>query len=995
MLDLVMGGLAVELVKKGTITLYQDLKRLKSVHAAFKDPAHPPLDEVVEVSLRDMERVFGSYAGILTQPLKDFIVALHNSTLPARMIEMALLNIEYPHLKQKSPGALAAFGGLFTMHFPSGAFEVPIASRMYDLELNPKYKKDTYNVNELFELMSEMMAASIRASRKMSGVRSFIESRLYRTIAAAADDRLLNYFAPHIPGNSNLRVPAKWLSDGPPEPWELLKRIAANSLHLYSKLWVEGPEDRGQRDVSSDQIFTPTPLAPLLDTPDRLGRRTGDSFLYKELRLRYHRAVILGDPGVGKSTLSRMFCRDILVACLDGAGAVAITVTIRKYESTSRNEPALTIFDFVVRELALHTSIEKQHLDSALRYYLGLGLITIIIDGIDEILRVDRRRDVAALITGFCAAFPLTPVYVTSRRVGYTQAPLALSEFPIIELEGFSQRQSEEYFRKHAAVIFRKSETEATEDCRRFFQSISEGSELCRNPLMLGLMVWLFYERRGNLPNDRARLYREWSLLMFQRWDELRGIESGIPPEFDFMHFLEYLASRLYLEPELAGGVPRSWLKTEAYKFFQSRFIHDANARAAHAANEVIKFVTGRAWVMTDIGEGVYDFTHRTFLEYFFARHLRSEYETVSELVSVLEGPIANGIWQVPAHLALQENIAGRIKSSMAVAQKLVEGFSSHMERFPDSRSDILEFCVASLEYLHAPEQEIEQLSRMIGRWGVTLENSVELFDRVLSSLNPRRLGLSVGLARGITEALIRPDAEPDSVSRACDWAYALKLSTYERGTSNPQTNDFVQEWCKLFPVALTLGSTAAGTKWLFDFKGEIADEASQFGLRLWTADRPFYQRTNFLGTDLKLMAIELQKHSKSGVAMRDLPYARLAVAIAAELRNQAPIPLPKDSRSFNRTPEKYISWISFFEFNWSDLFDVNIDEFGMACITNALLCYELNAREEFRDLLNDSERGIIGLCMPSLGKIVETGGSAENVDFIKRYYQRRLTLLR
>ena len=573
------------------------------------------------------------------------------------MLEMRLLNIKYPELKFKSPGTVAAFNSLFTTYFPTGRFQIPSVSRMYAERLNPRYKDEGYDATDLYSIISTMLAESLTV-RKLGDVRSYIEKRIFEQNARNNDALFLNYFSPRMSEGSNIRVPAQWLAQPPQDPWFILQKIAANSMHLYDKIWIEGPEDRGQqRDVPAEVIYTPTPLVPVGDIfADAPEKPNGGLFSYEELPVRYQRAVIIGDPGGGKSTLARMLCRNALAKCLGGAGSIAVTLTVRKYESAYQQNPQLTIFSFLVNEIALYTSIEEMDLAQSIRYFLGVGMITVIVDGIDEILSLNCRRDFVSYIRGFCSAFPLIPLYVTSRNVGYDRAPLPVADFPVLQLGQFSRTDSELYFKKNAQVVFKKSAAEAIEGCDVFFRSISEGSELCRNPLMLGLLVWLFYERRGNLPHDRAHLYKECSLLMFERWDEIRGVKSGIPTEYDLMHFLEHLASRLYTETELAAGVSRRWLENEAYIFFRERFARNVDLRAAEAAREMVAFITGRAWVMTDIGEGVYDFTHRTFLEYFFGRYLHSEYETAHELMSALEERIGNGMWHVPAHLAILRN---------------------------------------------------------------------------------------------------------------------------------------------------------------------------------------------------------------------------------------------------------------------------------------------------------------------------------------------------
>ena len=66
----------------------------------------------------------------------------------------------------------------------------------------------------------------------------------------------------------------------------------------------------------------------------------------------------------------------------------------------------------------------------------------MIFDGLDELLDTSRRRDVSERVEQFCSAYPLTPVLVTSRLVGYDQARLG----------GFGDQEVAEYTKKWFAA---------------------------------------------------------------------------------------------------------------------------------------------------------------------------------------------------------------------------------------------------------------------------------------------------------------------------------------------------------------------------------------------------------------------------------------------------------------------------------------------------------------------------------------------------------------
>ena len=99
---------------------------------------------------------------------------------------------------------------------------------------------------------------------------------------------------------------------------------------------------------------------------------------------------------------------------------------------------------------------------------------------------------------------------------------------------------------------------------------------------------------------------------------------------------LTYLAYKMYTDTEYSDGVTRFQLEDAMASYFRNQYSHDATSRAAKAARQVVDFITGRAWVMTDRGTDVYNFTHRTFMGYFVASYLDDMYETIAELLDAI-----------------------------------------------------------------------------------------------------------------------------------------------------------------------------------------------------------------------------------------------------------------------------------------------------------------------------------------------------------------------
>jgi len=131
-----------------------------------------------------------------------------------------------------------------------------------------------------------------------------------------------------------------------------------------------------------------------------------------------------------------------------------------------------------------------------------------------------------------------------------------------------------------------------------------------------------------------------------------------LPFEAHIKPAMMYLAHWIYNNETLQGGVTEHQLVNETSRYLLHRRFEDPD-QAKAAAREFIEFCRGRAWVFTDTGttkegEGLYQFTHRTFLEYFTASHLFRTHPTAASLEKVLLPRIIKREWDVVSQLSVQ-----------------------------------------------------------------------------------------------------------------------------------------------------------------------------------------------------------------------------------------------------------------------------------------------------------------------------------------------------
>ncbi len=357
------------------------------------------------------------------------------------------------------------------------------------------------------------------------------------------------------------------------------------------------------------------------------------------------RSVLLGDPGGGKTTAANVLMHHFAG---DPRRRVPFLVTLRNYASV--DPPQHSVAGYIEHELKTFYQITPP--PGLVELLLLTGRAVVIFDGLDELLDTGRRADVTSRVEHFCVEYPLAPVLVTSRVVGYDQARLDDREFACYRLGGFGDAEVAEYARKW----FRQDSGARPDDAETFLDESASVRDLRSNPLLLSLMC-ILYRGKGSLPRNRAGIYEQCADLLFRRWDAHRRIHQDLRAANLVEPTLRHLAWRLFARDQPQPTLTERELIDDTARFLHSRgFESEDVARAA--AGEFVKFCRGRMWVFSEAGsisgERLYAFTHRTFLEYFAAAQIAFGHDSPEQLASALIPYIARGDTWVVAELALQ-----------------------------------------------------------------------------------------------------------------------------------------------------------------------------------------------------------------------------------------------------------------------------------------------------------------------------------------------------
>ncbi len=357
--------------------------------------------------------------------------------------------------------------------------------------------------------------------------------------------------------------------------------------------------------------------------------------------------VILGDPGSGKTThLKRLLLWLVRKAPEDiglEAGMVPVFLPLRELEDLDAG-----LDTFVERQLL------RPHLNTEPgfgRRLLQRGRVLFLLDGLDEISKLERRAAVSKWIDDALVAHPSCRFVVTCRYAGYNDEVRLDAQFLELHIRPLVEEQVRSFVETWFSLVEGCLDLDAEQAARKARKQIDglletlagkvfrarRVSELTGNPLLL-TAICLVHRDRGRLPARRAELFDECVNVLLEHWRKSKELEINLGAR-DARRVLEPVAFWMHEEDQRTRATSAE-LEPVVERCLGTLKGFDGDAKS------FLSTIRDQSGLLTGWSDDSFGFMHLGFQEYLAAHEILAQAFGSPDALAELAGKFGESWWR-------------------------------------------------------------------------------------------------------------------------------------------------------------------------------------------------------------------------------------------------------------------------------------------------------------------------------------------------------------
>ncbi len=418
--------------------------------------------------------------------------------------------------------------------------------------------------------------------------------------------------------------------------------------------------------------------------------------------------VLLGEPGMGKSTITRYLTWSHAAAqsadeLLPTGNPLPLHIELRlfmEHWNLQHHElQHLGADDFLTyAALVCSSAHDDTRISVALfRLLLERRCMVVLFDGLDEITGQRERQALVTAIEDLAHHYPGNYLLVTSRPAGYALARFSNHVFRHAEIQAFDEEQIKQLVEHlYRYLVLKPALSEKDESDRDMqLKRLREPGlrRLAANPLLLTVMS--VQSRTHGIADKRGDIYEACVRLLLSRWADLKGTAARwndvqLEQEEQYAciaHLGLVLHERMGEQTgphaqdarQHTADAPKIFLQNEVERFLfnQDRLMGGTGENLHTQAKLFLDMIEGETGLIVHRGTGegdlpLYGFIHRTFQEYFAAvavynRYMPEREEKLHQLDDFIRQHLHSAHWREVILLLLaklkQEEATARLQA--------------------------------------------------------------------------------------------------------------------------------------------------------------------------------------------------------------------------------------------------------------------------------------------------------------------------------------------